>query len=137
MKQIKIIALCTIALTSIALMSFTTTGKFPVHLTVPNEIKVLWAEESHDFGEIPQGKPASVEFSFTNKGEEPLIITNVTTGCGCTAPEYTKAPVAAGKSSKIKGTYNAAAMGAFSKAITVNFVNDGSQKVLLIKGTVK
>ena len=137
MKKIKTTTLCVIALMSIALMSFTTNGHNPALSTVTRLMKVLWTEESHDFGEIPQGKPVSYEFSFTNTGDEPLVLTDVKTSCGCTAPDYTKEPVAPGKSSKIKVTYNAAAIGAFTKAITVNFSDAASQKVLTIKGTVK
>ena len=137
MKKIKTTAIYAIAFMSVVFMSFTTTGHHPIYSTVGNAIKVLWAEESHDFGEIPQGKPVSVEFNFTNTGEEPLLIADVKTSCGCTASDYTKEPVAAGKSSKIKVTYNAAAIGVFTKAITVNFSDAASQKILTIKGTVK
>ena len=137
MKKSKATAIYAIAFMSVAFMSFTTTGHHPVYLAVTNAAKVLWVTESHDFGEIPQGKPVSVEFNFTNTGDEPLLIADVKTSCGCTASDYTKEPVAAGKSSKIKVTYNAAAIGVFTKAITVNFSDAASQKVLTIKGTVK
>ena len=46
-------------------------------------------KETHDFGKIAQGKPVSVDFVFTNVGEEPLIISNVESTCGCTVPKYT------------------------------------------------
>ena len=42
---------------------------------VPAEFK--FEKETHDFGKISQGKPVSVEFKFTNIGDEPLIITNI------------------------------------------------------------
>jgi hypothetical protein len=99
--------------------------------------KVNWVKDNHDFGEIVQGKPVAVEFSFTNTGDEPLLIADVLASCGCTASDYSKEPVAAGKSSKIKVIYNAASMGSFSKTITVNFVDAALKKVLNIKGTVK
>lgn len=125
-----------ICITSFSLMSFTS----PTNVsTVYNStaLKVTWAKESHDFGEIPQGKPVSVEFTFTNSGDEPLLIADVATSCGCTASDYTKEPIAPGKTSKIKVTYNAANPGNFTKTITVNFQDASLKKVLNIKGTVK
>jgi len=138
MKQIKTLSI--IAITCIALMSFTSLSMVN-NQTIVNAsdsfIKVAWAKESHDFGEIPQGKPVSVEFAFTNTGDAPLLIADVATSCGCTASDYSKEPIASGASSKIKVTYNAANMGAFTKTITVNFSDAEAKKVLMIKGTVK
>lgn len=128
MKQIKIAA---IILAMLPFFSFTVLKN-----TLP-VAKVNWASEVHDFGEIPKGKPVSVEFTFTNTGDEPLIVANVQTSCGCTVSDYTTEPIAPGKSSKVKVTYNAAASGAFTKNVTVNFHDAALKKVLNIKGTVK
>lgn len=135
MKQIKMIAL--IAIASVSLMSFTKPAKSATSSMTATIAKINWAKESHDFGEIKQGKAVSVEFSFTNTGDEPLLIADVVPSCGCTASDYSKEPIAPGKSSTIKITYNAAAMGPFAKTITVNFQDAGLKKVLNIKGTVK
>ncbi len=138
MKQIKTFSI--IAIACIALMSFTTlsaSNSQSLISAVSNFIKVSWEKETHDFGEIPQGKPISVAFTFTNAGDTPLLIADVATSCGCTASDYSKEPIAPGKSSKIKVTYNAANMGAFTKSITVNFSDAEAKKVLMIKGTVK
>jgi hypothetical protein len=117
---------------AVATMSFT-----PHAAQAPLSIVVAWEKESHDFGEIPQGKPVTVSFSFTNKGDEPILIADVATSCGCTASDYSKEPILPGASSTITATYNAAAAGAFNKSITVNFNEPSAKKVLLIKGTVK
>lgn len=127
MKQITI---ATLMLALIPFFSFTV-------LKAPVTTKVSWAKESYDFGEIPKGKPVSIEFFFTNTGDEPLLIADVKTSCQCTASDYTKEPIAPGKSSKIKVSYSAATTGAFTKAITVDFQDPALQKVLTIKGTVK
>jgi len=137
MKKIKTITLIAVACFSFAMMSFSTTGNPLLQTTIARTIKVLWANENHDFGEIPQGKPVSVEFSFNNNGDEPILIADVATSCGCTASDYSKEPIAPGKSSAIKVIYNAATAGSFSKSITVNFSDATSKKVLMIKGTVK
>lgn len=88
-----------------------------------------------ELGNVKQGKPVTVEFSYTNESAQPVIIANVQTSCGCTIASYEKEPIMPGKSGKISATYNAAATGVFTKSITVTF--DGQQqKVLTMKGTV-
>lgn len=93
-------------------------------------------EESHDFGKIPQGKPVTTQFVFTNIGEEPLILTNVQPTCGCTIADYTKTPVKKGDKGIITITYNAAATAPFSKGIVVTSNAKTPQKTLIIKGEV-
>lgn len=141
MKQIKSIAIAAMAIASVAMMSFTASSISNKMSSLTNAhsnfVKVSWVKESHDFGEIPQGKPVATEFAFTNEGDQPLLIADVVTSCGCTASDYTKETIAPGKSSKIKVTYNAASMGAFAKSITVNFSDATAKKILNIKGTVK
>ena len=137
MKQIKAIVVATISVASVVLMSFTAATISNKFSAAYNISKVTWEKEAYDFGEIPQGKPVSTEFVFTNIGEAPLLIADVATSCGCTASDYSKEPIAPGKSSKIKVTYNAANVGAFTKSITVNFSDAEANKVLTIKGTVK
>src|SRR4051812_14416696 len=47
-------------------------------------------ETEFDFGKIPQGKPVTHEFLFTNTGDKPLSLQNVQASCGCTTPEWSK-----------------------------------------------
>ena len=137
MKQLKLPALIALTFSSFAIMSYREAPQPSTSVVKQMIAKVLWATDSHDFGEIPQGKPVSTEFSFKNDGNEPLIITDVATSCGCTASDYSKEPIAPGKSSLVKVTYNASNMGAFTKTITVNFSDVTAKKILNIKGTVK
>ena len=103
---------------------------------LPPAAKASWVSVSHNFGNIPRGTPVTVEFSFTNTGDEPLIIKDVVTSCGCTASDYTLEPIMPGKSSKIKVSFNAANKGAFTKTITVNSNDQEATKLLQIKGVV-
>jgi hypothetical protein len=93
-------------------------------------------EEKHDFGKIPQGKPVTTEFAYTNIGEEPLILTNVQPTCGCTIADYTKTPVKKGEKGVIKITYNAAAVAPFNKTIVVTSNAKTPTKYLNIVGEV-
>jgi len=48
---------------------------------------ITFEEDSFDFGDIYQGDKVAHTFKFENSGNQPLIITNVQTTCGCTATE--------------------------------------------------
>ncbi|WP_207426017.1 DUF1573 domain-containing protein [Pedobacter sp. SYSU D00535] len=93
-------------------------------------------KETNDFGKIAQGKPVSYEFKFTNVGDQPLIIENVESSCGCTVPKYTSTPIKKGDSGVISVTYNAAAIGPFTKAVTIKSNAKTPVKLLYIKGEV-
>ena len=97
---------------------------------------VVFKATSHSFGKIKQNVPASYTFTFTNNSAKPLVIEVATAGCGCTTPEYSKEPVAKGKTSNIKVTYNAANPGTFTKDVTVKFANIAKPVLLTIKGAV-
>lgn len=98
--------------------------------------EMLLAKETvYDFGRIPQGKPVTHNFVISNSGKDPLVIENVQASCGCTTPEWSKEPIANGKSSEIKVGYNAASEGPFEKTITIIY-NQGQMKTLVIKGNV-
>lgn len=65
-------------------------------------------KNTHDFGDIYQGDVVEHIFKFTNTGNQPLIITNVTTSCGCTTPVFPRNPIAPGASGEIKVGFNSA-----------------------------
>ena len=102
----------------------------------PAEIK--FAETTHNFGIIPEKKGVvSCEFVFTNVGESPLVIRDATAECGCTTPEYSEAPIAPGKTGKIKVTYNPLGRpGGFTKKVTIRTNGKQKKSYLYIKGTV-
>ncbi|MEY2792271.1 MAG: hypothetical protein RJA76_263 [Bacteroidota bacterium] len=98
---------------------------------------IKFKSDKHDFGKIQQGVPATYTFEFTNTGKSPVVISNVQPSCGCTTPDWTREPIMPGKVGKVTASYNAAALGAFNKTITV--VNNGEvgNIVLSIQGTVE
>jgi archaellum component FlaG (FlaF/FlaG flagellin family) len=103
----------------------------------PNAAEVKFESETHDFGSIPQGTPASYTFVVKNTGKSPLIITNASASCGCTTPEWTKEPIKPGKTGYVKATYNAASPGPFTKSVTVMSNAKNSTVILYLKGDVK
>ena len=78
----------------------TANAQTPDVQAAPSDNKVAeikFEKETHDFGAIPQGTPATYEFSFKNTGKSPLIITNASASCGCTTPDWTREPIKPGK----------------------------------------
>jgi hypothetical protein len=89
-----------------------------------------------EFEDLTQGTPGTASFILTNDGKEPLIIASANASCGCTNLTYSKDPILPGKSITMSVTYNAAALGAFTKSVTVR-TNASDQPVILqIKGKV-
>ncbi len=101
-----------------------------------NKAEFKFVEEKHDFGKVPQGKPVTTDFVYTNIGEEPLILTEVKPTCGCTIADYTKTPVKKGEKGNIKITYNAAVEAPFNKTIVVTSNAKTPTKYLVIVGEV-
>lgn len=92
-------------------------------------------EKDFDFGKIPQGRPVTHDFEVVNKGKNPLSLANVQASCGCTTPEWTQEPIAAGAASNIKVGFNAAAAGHFTKTITITYDTDQTN-IITISGEV-
>ncbi len=104
----------------------------------PNAPEIQFSNTSHDFGTVPEGPQAKYEFEFTNKGHEPLVLSNVQASCGCTTPEWSKEPIMPGQTSKITAIYNTQGRpNAFTKTITVTSNAKTPTVTLTIRGTVE
>lgn len=92
----------------------------------------------HDFGTFEEETgPVTHIFTFVNRGNEPLVVTNVRTTCGCTASQYTREPVAPNDSGQIKVTYNPKGRpGRFSKPVYVTTNASIDRTTLRIRGVV-
>ncbi|MCP5052730.1 MAG: DUF1573 domain-containing protein [bacterium] len=49
--------------------------------------QIKFESDEVSFGDIESGKVMDVEFKFENTGDETLVIKNISTSCGCTAPK--------------------------------------------------
>jgi hypothetical protein len=114
-----------------------TNGTAPANGTpLPKPADVLQLKEAaHNFGKIPQGRPANYTFEIVNTGSTPLLLDNVHASCGCTTPEWSRAAILPGATAQIKVGYNAYAEGTFSKTVTIVY-NTNQSKVLTITGEV-
>lgn len=99
---------------------------------------ISWAKTIHDFGTFNEddGIQTAV-FEFTNTGDEPLFLSNVKASCGCTATDYTKAPVQPGEKGFVKASYNPKNRpGKFTKQITITTNEFQPTSVVRITGEV-
>jgi hypothetical protein len=67
---------------------------------------LTFEQTKHDFGLMVQGEKLSYTYVFTNTGGSDLIISNVTSTCGCTIPDWTKSPVKPGEKGKVEVVFN-------------------------------
>jgi hypothetical protein len=87
---------------------------------------ITFTERSYDFGSILEknGKVSHV-FIFNNNGSKPVIIDEITSGCGCIGRVLSKTPVKPGGQGKVTIIFNPSYKpGFFSKEILV-FSNKG------------
>ena len=121
-----------------ACLALTATAANAQSKTTTEKQGLVFTEETHDFGEVPEGPAAEHDFVFVNKGKEPVIITNATSSCGCTVPSWPKEPILPGKSSTIHVSYTTAGKpGAIQKDVFVRTNQQPTPVVLHIRGTVK
>lgn len=92
--------------------------------------------ETINLGKIKQGVPTKGIFTVTNISGQALIIEQANPTCGCTISDYTKEPIAAGKTGIINATFNAASVGHFDKHLTVKFAGVDELKSITLSGDV-
>lgn len=98
---------------------------------------IKFSEETHDFGEVIEGKLASYEFVVSNLGTQPLILSNVQASCGCTSPVWSREPIMPGKTGIVKAMYNSAGRpGQFNKSLTITSNAANGTKTVFVKGNV-
>jgi hypothetical protein len=97
--------------------------------------QIAWDKSNYDFGDIRQGEKVEYTFRFHNTGDEPLMITNVTTQCGCTASKgWPRDPIQPGSRGEITLVFDSSGkFGRVNKVATVmsNAVNKEGTQVLL------
>lgn len=97
---------------------------------------ITFDKKVHDFGAVLWKNPVTATFTITNSGDKPLVISNVTTSCGCTVANWTKTPIAPGASGVVSSTFDSKALGRFQKSIGI-YCNASERPIYLaIRGEV-
>ena len=92
----------------------------------------------YDFGDIYINDGAvTCDYTFKNIGEKPMLILSAVSSCGCTDAEWTREPIAPGKTGKVTATFkNEDGPYPFDKTITV-YVSEMKKPVVLhLRGSV-
>ncbi|MFY0254260.1 DUF1573 domain-containing protein [Chitinophaga sp. 30R24] len=86
---------------------------------------LAFEEKVHNFGEIQEGEKVEYSFKFTNTGTSPLVIEDAISSCGCTVPEWPKAPIKPGQSGYMKVIFDSRGKSGYTeKEISVKINND-------------
>lgn len=107
-----------------------------IGFSVNAQAKIEFKSETIDYGTIEKGSNGVRTFKFTNTGDEPLIISKVTSSCGCTIPKKPKDPILPGKTGEIEVKYDTNRVSPIRKTITVISNADRPTVALKIKGEV-
>ncbi len=113
----------------IGLMSFSINAQEKV-------AKIEFKQTTIDYGIIEKGANGIRTFEFTNTGEAPLIVSRVSSSCGCTVPKKPEAPIMPGETGEIEVKYDTKRVMPIRKTITVLSNADTPTVALKIKGEV-
>ena len=112
-------------------------GLLALTVSAQETAKIEFKAETVDYGVVDKGSDGVRIFEFTNTGTAPLIISKVSSSCGCTIPKKPEEPILPGDTGEIQVKYDTNRVGPIRKAITVISNADTPTKVLKIKGEVK
>jgi hypothetical protein len=94
--------------------------------------EIYFTEYEHDFGKVSEGEKVASTFTFGNKGKGPLIISSVTTTCGCTVAKYDTKPITPGNSGTVEIVFDSSGKsGKQTKTITIH--SNASKPIVLLK----
>ncbi|MCM1076068.1 MAG: DUF1573 domain-containing protein [Bacteroides sp.] len=98
----------------------------------------VWLEQKHDFGAFDENVgTVYCDFRLVNTGTEPIAIINARANCGCTRPEYSRAPIAPGDTAVVRVGFDPKGRpGRFMKYVNVDLDSNPSRSSLTIQGTV-
>lgn len=98
---------------------------------------ITFENDFYDFGKIIMGEKVSYSFKFTNTGKTDLIISRVTSSCGCTIGDFPKQPIKPGESNKIEVKFDSENRRGFqNKTVNVLSNSQPSSNTLRIKAQV-
>jgi hypothetical protein len=66
-----------------------------------SQAKLEIKDAKKNFGFVKKGEVVKLNYEISNKGNEPLLISNIEIGCSCTTVEYDKKPVLPGQTATV------------------------------------
>lgn len=90
-----------------------------VVLTAVAQARFTSNTEMYSFGQIEWKHPVTVQYTITNTGDQPLVLTEVEPDCACSVAQWTKTPIAPGAKGTVNVTFDAKALGHFQKSVAI------------------
>ena len=111
-------------------------GLITLPVMAQNTAKIEFKTDVIDYGTIEKGADGVRTFEFTNTGDAPLIISKVSSSCGCTVPKKPDGPILPGDTGEIQVKYDTKRVMPIRKTITVISNAETPTVALKIKGNV-
>ncbi len=103
-----------------------------------NVAKMSFEQAKFKYGEVEEGTIVTHDFSFTNTGKAPLIISNAKSTCGCTVPEWPKEPIAVGETGVINVRFDTKGKKKYNtKPIFITANTHPAETTILLIGSVR
>ncbi|MDQ3192370.1 MAG: DUF1573 domain-containing protein [Bacteroidota bacterium] len=118
---------CVIAILLSAFTCFSQTGK----------ADFKFDKKVHKFGKVKEGEIVEFKYTFTNIGNDPLIINNIKVACSCTAFEFPKYPIDPTKAAEITVSFDTKnKIGYQDRTLEIYSNSLNSPHIVRFKGTV-
>lgn len=114
--------------------TFSSTGESAVS---KNATTVEWTETTYYFGTVQEGDVVEKTFDFVNTGGQPMLISNASSTCGCTVPEWPKEEILPRQKKSIKVRFDTKGKsGTQLKKVWVTANTDPAISTLVLQGEV-
>lgn len=103
----------------------------------------IWAQprltsdkQTEELGQVQWKEPVRVKYVLTNTGNSPLVLTDVTTSCGCAVAYWTDAPIEPQSQGFIEVEFDAEMLGTFHKSVAIHSNSSPNLVYLYFTGEV-
>ncbi|MEM1215019.1 MAG: DUF1573 domain-containing protein [Bacteroidota bacterium] len=94
-------------------------------------------ETTYDFGTVQEGEVVAHTYTFTNTGDETLVLSDAKGSCGCTVPKWPREPIAPGASADITVEFNSKnKKGKRNQKVTITANTNPPQTFIYLTGEV-
>lgn len=110
-----------------------------VEVSDNNHPRISFTKTFHSFGKIHKSHPGAVtfDFTFTNTGEQPVVIKKVDVSCGCLSASYSNYPVKKDSTGFIRVKVNPEFLnGSFNKSVFVTSNSVSKVDLLKVRGVI-
>ncbi|NLN95328.1 MAG: DUF1573 domain-containing protein [Bacteroidales bacterium] len=96
-----------------------------------------FVKDFHDFGRVIQGEQVSFGFKFKNSGNALLLISSVSSSCGCTVASFPDKPMKPGEEGVITVSFDSRGrMGMQMKTVTILANTQPGTKQLMVQANI-